>query len=166
MYSNPNELIGTVFEDAYCFGLLNEDDRSDWLTNDTLLGRETADDKIILDNLDIIDLEADGTPWSMWVVVRYNPEMQAFYLLPWTCDEESYLVQESNNIDSIYMAKKYKAKFLMHPDSLHDIYLLQGYPIIISEKEMQEMHNKFYVARAIINDLKDLKIGGVYVPQE
>ena len=79
-------MLGEIYENAYVFDLINEEDREKWYETLQTQGLEQADYFSCDDRLDRNDIEGDGMPSGMYMVTE---ETESTYTLcPWTCDPE------------------------------------------------------------------------------
>jgi len=163
MKNDPYGLIGTIYEDAYVYGMLYDDAREKWYDNVIKFGVEIAGEKLISEECqNFIDLENENIPWCLWAVVDYNPKLQCYCLIPFTCDADSELVKQNDDSFIDLNPIKLSGIFSHVDDSMHDVYFLQGYPIAINEDEMLKYHKHLTVMRTIVNDFNQIQIGELY----
>lgn len=147
-------MLGEIYENAYVFDLINEEDREKWYETLQKQGLEQADYFSCDDRLDRYDIDGDGMPSGMYMVTE---EGETHYTLcPWTCDPETIERFTSENSSLDMMPKKVTCKFFNTPNSDHPMYILFGYPIMVSKKELEKYCENFEVMRFCKDSLTNL----------
>ena len=137
-------MIGEIFEDAFVLDLLNQEDRELWHQKLLEKGQEEADFQSCDPKLDRVDFDGNGTPWGMWMIV--DESATHYTLMPWTCDpDDPTVLNDEGGLD--YQPVKVQCEFFGLANSIHTMYIITGYPILIEKNELKKYLPEFEVMR-------------------